>query len=104
MKMGRWGRVLGEKKKVESSGKRKKRKVAKNNKANWKKKIQAGHSYLAGDLQVSDVYLIPYQDVTICEVRMEDHQTTTVQSEISSDGSPHLARGGGGVHCQFVQG
>ena len=102
MKMGRQWRVLGQQKK-EKIVDRGKRKMASNNKAKREiKKIQAGYSGLAGDLQAAEIYLIPYQEAPVCEVGYEDHPTTIRQSEISSNGPPHLVRGGQGIHCQLV--
>ena len=86
----------------EKSGKRKKEKWQRRTRSKEKKKIQARHSCLAGDLQDSEVYLIPYQDATICEVGQGDHPRTKGLSEISSDGPAYITRGGRVIHHQLV--
>ena len=100
-KMGRWSRVLGEEKKEKIVGRGKKK--SREEQQDQKKKEDSGHiQWPCGRSASLKIYLVPYQEVPICEVGQGDHPTAMEQPEISSDGPPHLARGGGGIYHQLV--
>ena len=74
-KMGRWWRVPGEQKKEKNSGKREKEKWRWTGRSKKEKEIQARYIDLVGDPQISENYLIPYQEAPVCEcIREIAHQ------------------------------